>query len=262
MLAGHVAEQVVEPGVDVFDQFLPGRQQPGVHQGLADLAAGMAAGEGVEQLVGQRPVVAGQRGQDAGAVAAAPARSARFSGSPRRAAPRGSGARPRRGRVRRAARRARCRSAHREQHAAGQDVGRPAAAAAQVLSPCPGAGRADRPAGRSRLVRTRGCPQPGQGTGLARTAGSSSRRPRRSPTGRLSARAARRTRTCPAAGYSSVRRSAGRRGALQVRCCPHCEHSPDRPAVAGGAQVGGAVPGPHRDRADAAAPAAPPRRPA
>jgi hypothetical protein len=46
MLAGHAGEQVIEPGVDAFDQLLPGRQQPDVHQGLADLAAGMAAGEG------------------------------------------------------------------------------------------------------------------------------------------------------------------------------------------------------------------------
>ncbi len=44
MLAGHVAEQVIEPGVGVFDQLLPGWQQSGVDQGLADLAAGMAAG--------------------------------------------------------------------------------------------------------------------------------------------------------------------------------------------------------------------------
>ena len=65
---GHVAEQVIEPGIDVFDQLLPGRQQPGVDQGLADLTAGMAAGEGVEQVVAERPVVAGERAQDAGAV--------------------------------------------------------------------------------------------------------------------------------------------------------------------------------------------------
>ena len=50
MFGWDVAEQVIEPGVDVLDQFLPGRQQPGVDQGLADLAAGMAAGEGVGWL--------------------------------------------------------------------------------------------------------------------------------------------------------------------------------------------------------------------
>jgi hypothetical protein len=71
MLAGHIAEQVIEPGVDVFDQLLPRRQQPGMDQGLADLTAGMAAGKGVEQLMAERPVVAGERGQDPGAITTA-----------------------------------------------------------------------------------------------------------------------------------------------------------------------------------------------
>ena len=91
MLRGHVAEQVIEPGVDVFDAAPPGRAAARRGPGPGGSGCGLAAGEGVEQLVGQRPVVAGERGQDAGAVAAAPARSACSSGSPRRAAPRGSG---------------------------------------------------------------------------------------------------------------------------------------------------------------------------
>jgi hypothetical protein len=135
-------------------------------QSLADLAAGLAAGEGIEQLVAERPVAARERGQDAGAVAAAQPGQHAF-------------------RVRRAEQRLADRAQaggaagsaeHLVQalperapgaHAAGQDVGRLAAAAAQVLLPVPGTGRADRPAW-SRLVSTRSWPQPGQGTGRAR----------------------------------------------------------------------------------------------
>ena len=182
---GTLAEQVIEPGVDVFDQLLPGRQQPGVDQGLADLAAGMAAGEGVEQLVGERPVVAGERGQDAGAVTAAQPGQHAF-------------------RVRRAEQRLADRAQVEggmaglaEQlvdtllerapgaHAAGQAVGRLAAAAAQVLLLVPGAGRADRPARPGRGWSAPGAARSrGRAPGWPAAAGSSARRPHRSPTGR------------------------------------------------------------------------------
>lgn len=70
MVAGDVAELVAEPCPDVLDALVPGWQDAAVDEGLADLAAGLAARVGIDELMGQRAVVAGQVGEQSGAAAA------------------------------------------------------------------------------------------------------------------------------------------------------------------------------------------------
>jgi predicted transcriptional regulator len=55
MVAGDVAELVAEPCLHVLDALVPGWQDAAVDEGLADLAAGLAARVGVDELVVSGP---------------------------------------------------------------------------------------------------------------------------------------------------------------------------------------------------------------
>lgn len=158
MLSGRAVEQVIKPGTDVLDELIAGWQQAGVDEGLADLAAGVAAGERVDQLVGERAVVAGQFGEHAGAVAAVqPGQHALGVSRAAECLPDGAkaGADGMSGPAEQLVHAFFERAAG--AYAAGQAVGWPAADVAQVVVVMAGAGPADRPPGSI---------QAGQDTGL------------------------------------------------------------------------------------------------